>query len=926
MAVHFFPENPTTSGGGTDPGFITLTGDISGSGSGTISAFLPAITTGKTSTKITFNSKGQVTGGTSLTDLDLPAHSHNVVILGDVTGTGTNSSISTSLTSVTTAGSGIKINYDDKGRVLSSEGLTTIDLPIHTHPVTISGDVTGTGTNSNITTSLPIITSPGQAVKVSYTAKGLVYAGTSLSDTDLPAHNHPVTMTGDVTGTGTNSSIATTLASITTGKTSTKVTFNNKGLILSGTTLSDTDLPAHTHTVTLTGDVTGTGSNSSITTALPSITSANTATKITYTAKGLVAGGTTLTDTDLPPHSHTINVSGDIAGTGLNSGLTLTLPNIATAGTYPKVSINAKGQVTSGSNLLATDIPNLDWAKITTGKPTTIGGYGITDAYTKLEIDGSLSNKQNLSNELTALSSLADTTGFIRKTGDGTYTIDTSVYLTTSSASSLYQPLNTNLTGVSGLAGLNGIARKTGGVWELDTNTYLTGNQTITLSGDVTGSGTTSINVTLPNLVTAGSSAKPTYNAKGLVIGSGSLVASDIPSLDWAKITTGKPTSLSGYGIADPLVTTDTVQTISGTKTFTGAITGSRNNIQFVLNQSGVTQPTALLSNQSGLFYFFCSDVSASVNTTINALRPLIIDLTSGLLSSANGQSFAGGISSSGALTVTNNTASTSTTTGAITSVGGVSSQGAMWASSFNGSGAGLTALNASNLASGTIPNARLTGNYTGIANLTGSANCTFGAFYVNNTSTWDIAAGRIASVANRLQIVGIPASNGATRIIEISGAIQDAINVTSGTTNKAIYFSSLINGVYANRWIMYSDPVASETGANAGSDFYIGCYDDTGAWLGWGFSIKRSTKDVTIASTTASTSTTTGALKVSGGIASQGALFAQSLNGQLNLKKLTTATRPTPSVSTEGQCWYNTDTKNVEFATNTSVKVVTAA
>ncbi|MDD1475123.1 hypothetical protein MEO41_28225, partial [Dolichospermum sp. ST_sed4] len=31
-------------------------------------------------------------------------------------------------------------------------------------------------------------------------------------------------------------------------------------------------------------------------------------------------------------------------------------------------------------SLVSTDIPSLDWAKITTGKPTTLSGYGITDA------------------------------------------------------------------------------------------------------------------------------------------------------------------------------------------------------------------------------------------------------------------------------------------------------------------------------------------------------------------------------------------------------------------------------------------------------------------------------------------------------------------------------------------------------------------
>lgn len=244
-----------------------------------------------------------------------------------------------------------------------------------------------------------------------------------------------------------------------------------------------------------------------------------------------------------------------------------------------------------------------NWAELLTPTDSVLsvdGRTGSVDLADKYQV---------LSNELTAISALVDTPGFIKKTGDGTYTIDT--------------------------------------------NSYLTSNQTITLSGDVTGSGTNSIAVS-------------------------------IPSIPWSKITT-TPTTLSGYGISDPLVTIGTSQTISGTKTFTGTMTGSRANIQLVLNQSGVSQPTALLSNQSGIFYFFCSDASASVNTTINALRPLTINLTSGLLNSSNGQNFAGGISSSGALAITNATASTSTTTGAITVLGGVGVQGDMYANLFNG-------------------------------------------------------------------------------------------------------------------------------------------------------------------------------------------------------------------------------------------------
>ena len=84
-----------------------------------------------------------------------------------------------------------------------------------------------------------------------------------------------------------------------------------------------------------------------------------------------------------------------IAGTGLSGGgaltsdVTLSLGTSGVvAGTYTKVMVDAYGRVTSGTNLSATDIPNLDWSKITTGKPTTLAGYGITDAYTKTEADG----------------------------------------------------------------------------------------------------------------------------------------------------------------------------------------------------------------------------------------------------------------------------------------------------------------------------------------------------------------------------------------------------------------------------------------------------------------------------------------------------------------------------------------------------------
>lgn len=50
------------------------------------------------------------------------------------------------------------------------------------------------------------------------------------------------------------------------------------------------------------------------------------------------------------------------------------------AGSYPKVRVSNKGLVLSGEQLQAWDIPDLSWNKITSDKPTTLAGYGISNA------------------------------------------------------------------------------------------------------------------------------------------------------------------------------------------------------------------------------------------------------------------------------------------------------------------------------------------------------------------------------------------------------------------------------------------------------------------------------------------------------------------------------------------------------------------
>lgn len=148
----------------------------------------------------------------------------------------------------------------------------------------------------------------------------------------------------------------------------------------------------------------------------------------------------------------------------------------------------------------------------------------------------------------------------------------------------LYQPLNADLTSIAGLSGTTGLLRKTAAnTWSLDTNTYLTENQSITLSGDITGSGTTSINTSIAN--NAVSFAKIQNIASKRILGRGATGTGNVQEL-----TLGTGLTLSNAGV---LSLSEDFIPLSGTavgKPLTGNIEvdTSNGNIGFYSNQNGL--------------------------------------------------------------------------------------------------------------------------------------------------------------------------------------------------------------------------------------------------------------------------------------------------------------------------------------------------
>ena len=339
--------------------------------------------------------------------------------------------------------------------------------------------------------------------------------------------------------------------------------------------------------------------------------------KVTVDTNGHVTAGASLVAADIPSLDWAKITSGKpttLTGYGITDAVAA---NAAiTAGTGTKVTVDAKGLVTGYTTLSASDIPALDYSKITTGKPTTIAGFGITDAYTKTETDSRIQAvvgaapaaldtlvelAAQLASDESAVSALTTTVSGKLDSSEVTATATANKVLRLNASAQLPASITGNAatatnvawsgvtatpTTVSGYGITNAytktevdsaistaVSTATGGnVASASTAAKLTTARSISMTGDVTwsiasfdGSANVTAAGTLANSgVTAGTYPKVTVNAKGLVTGGAALVAGDIPSLDWTKITSGKPTTAAGYGIGDVYTKTEIDSSLSG--------------------------------------------------------------------------------------------------------------------------------------------------------------------------------------------------------------------------------------------------------------------------------------------------------------------------------------------------------------------------
>ena len=426
-----------------------------------------------------------------------------------------------------------------------------------------------------------------------------------------PAGNYVTTLTGDVTTSGFSAGSATaTLANVSAGGTSTKVTFDTKGRVTSGTTLSGSDIPPLSAAIITSGTLAvANGGTGATTLAANNVILGNGTNTVQVVAPGtsgnvLTSNGTTWTSTGLPASVTSVTgtapisvatgtstpvismsqangttngylssadwttfnskqaagnyitaLTGDVTASGAGSAAATLSTTGVNAGTYTKVTVDAKGRVTAGSSLVASDIPPL---------PTSIIGSGTLGVANGGTGAATITNNGVVIGAGTgALSGVTGTTGQVMTVNGSNQPIFSSINLASSAA----------------VSGTLAVANGGTGAATLAANNVLLGNGTSALQAVAPG---TSGNVLTSNGSTWTSAASVTNWAVPGTIGSA--------TPNSGAFTTLTTTGNVGIGTTSPLTTLE-------------------------INGASTSRATVLKSADGGTCYQAIVDDSGSLNS-----------------------------------------------------------------------------------------------------------------------------------------------------------------------------------------------------------------------------------------------------------------------------------------------------------------------
>ena len=457
-----------------------------------------------------------------------------------------------------------------------------------------------------------------------------------------------------------------------------------------------------------------------------------------------------------------------ISGYGITDAVTTTgnqtISGIKTFSNDVQVSSNliVNGTVT-GSSFSG----SVAWSSITS-KPTTVSGYGITDAnpaftgdVTKA-LNGTALTLATVNSNIGAFGS-ATVSPIVTVNAKGLVTAVTTATITPAWSSITSKPTTLSGYGIT------------------DGNPAFTGDVTKTLNGTVLTLATVNSNIGAFGSATV--APVVTVNAKGLV--TGVTTATITPA--WSSVTS-KPTTVTGYGITDA-VTTSGDQTIGGNKTFSNdvAVNGSLtvHGSVFSVNTVNLDIADAIITvakNNTGATPFAGLKVErgSAGNDAYAIWRE---DLDCWYFGTATDDDQNGPVRATIYASQLNTSATTGTPPLVVLSTTLVSNLNADLLDSQQGS----FYQNATNLNAGTVPDARISGSYTGLTNLTGTG--TFKATTLEATS--DVRFGNIGTDSfGRAIFINSTAGQPYGFSTQHDSALV-LIN-EQGTTNQAIFLGDM--------------------------------------------------------------------------------------------------------------------------------------
>ena len=725
--TNWVPQTAPSGGtGGGGSAITSLTGDVVASGIGSlvsVTAMLsPTGVTPGTYSKVTVDAKGRVQAGASLTAADIPPLSAGLITSGTLSvangGTGVNStatfpasgvvvteSATETLTNKTLSAATINGASSIGGSTTISTTGTAATGALTAVSVSSQGNVTILG-NSTTANKL-VLNDKGSTNSIALKAPDTLASSFTL---ELPSNNGSTGQVLSTNGSGTLSWVSAATGSVTNvmGTAPISVATGTSTPVISmsqanGTTngyLGSADWntfnskqSAGNFITALTGDLTAAGPGSAAAT-LAAVAIAGTSTKVTYDVKGRVTSGTSLVAGDIPPLSAAIITSGTLGPA--NGGTGANLSTTGGAGQYLK-------QSTSGGSVSVGTIGAGDITSSLGYTPLNKAGDTVTGALNLSEND--LINVGNI--RMAALKTLAlsgnttDPTGLVSGDKGKTW------FNSTSNQIKYWDGSTAVALGVAG-SGLSNFNGQTGNTqtfatpgtsgtapaWSSASNAHtlnipLASTASVTaglisnsdyntfngkLAGVTSGTGvsvSTTGNIATVNLATVGTVgtyAKVITDAYGRVSSGINLVAADLPPHSAALITSGtlNTAQLPTIGSAGTYakITTDAYGRVSNGTTLAAAdlpphsaalITSG--TLSVASGGTGVTStPTngqVLIGNGTN---YSLSTLTAGIGVSINNASGAITISTSGVgsvTSVSSGAGLAGGpITSAGTLSL----------------------------------------------------------------------------------------------------------------------------------------------------------------------------------------------------------------------------------------------------------------------------------